>query len=279
MVNPSLTLDRAGTYTVQLLVNDGHVNSAPASVTISTENSPPVAEAGPAQTVPLNATVALNGAGSSDADGDALTWQWTLTSVPVGSTAELANATTDHPDFVADRAGTYVAQLIVNDGTVDSDPDTVTISTENSKPVANAGPDQAADVGESVTLDGSGSSDADGDVLLYQWALTTRPETSQAVLQGVDLVQALLMPDVAGQYIAQLMVNDGLLTSDPRHRNRDGHCAHTDQPAIRRSPLVARSDDCDGQSALCVMDVNATDLDAGDVLSYALNVKSAVDGH
>jgi len=35
-----------------------------------------------------------------------------------------------------------VAQLIVNDGKVDSAPDTVVITTENSAPVANAGPDQ-----------------------------------------------------------------------------------------------------------------------------------------
>ncbi|MFZ1829047.1 MAG: PKD domain-containing protein, partial [Candidatus Competibacteraceae bacterium] len=154
-VNPGLTLARAGAYTVQLIVNDGRVDSAPDSVTVSTENARPVAEAGPAQTVPLNATVQLNGAGSRDADGDPLTYQWTLTSAP-GALPTVQNSTTVNPTFVASQPGEYVAQLIVNDGKVNSDPDTVTVSTENSKPVADAGPDQAAETGQTVILNGVG---------------------------------------------------------------------------------------------------------------------------
>ncbi|HRF45541.1 MAG TPA: PKD domain-containing protein, partial [Candidatus Competibacteraceae bacterium] len=270
-VNPRLTLDRAGSYTVQLLVNDGHADSAPDSVTISTENSKPVAEAGPAQTVALHATVQLNGAGSHDADGDALTYQWTLTTVPVGSTAALTNPTSINPTFAADKAGAYVAQLIVNDGTVDSDPDTVTISTENSKPVADAGPDQQVAVGDTVILNGSGSSDADGDPLNYQWALTTQPVGSTAALQDADQAQTQFIPDFAGSYIAQLIVHDGLLASDPdtatvtvtvpTPTNRN--------PQITSSPVTTATV---GQAYS--YDVNATDAD-GDTLSYVLNVAPA----
>ena len=41
-----------------------------------------------------------------------------------------------------------MTQLIVNDGLADSQPDTVTITTENSPPVADAGPNQTSDVGD-----------------------------------------------------------------------------------------------------------------------------------
>ena len=55
----------------------------------------------------------------------------------------LSSTSAVKPTFDVDVAGTYMVQLIVNDGTVDSAPDTVTISTENSAPVADAGADQA----------------------------------------------------------------------------------------------------------------------------------------
>ena len=48
----TLTLDKPGTYTVQLIINDGKVDSAPATATITaTATHPPVANAGPDQTL------------------------------------------------------------------------------------------------------------------------------------------------------------------------------------------------------------------------------------
>jgi hypothetical protein len=61
--------------------------------------------------------------------------------------------------------GTYVAQLIVNDGTFDSPPDTVIIATRKIAPVANAGPSRTVGVDSTVVLDGSASFDADRDEL------------------------------------------------------------------------------------------------------------------
>lgn len=116
---------------------------------------------------------------------------------------------------MADVAGSYTAQLIVNDGQADSAPDEVVITTENSQPVANAGPDQTALVGNTVTLDGNGSSDADNDALTFQWSLIAKPEGSAAVLANPDQAQSSFVPDLPGDYLAQLIVNDGQLDSDP----------------------------------------------------------------
>ncbi|MEA3643203.1 MAG: PKD domain-containing protein, partial [Lamprobacter sp.] len=214
-IAPQLALDQPGAYVVQLIVNDGQADSAPASVTLATENSRPLADAGPAQTVPLGASVHLEGHHSTDADGDPLRAHWALTRVPLGSTATLSDPIAIDPTFVADWAGDYVAQLIVNDGTLNSTPVTVLISTDRSRPVADAGSDQEAVLGDWVFLDGSGSSDADGDPLSYRWSFTSRPDASEATLYDADQAEAAFVPDVAGLYVVQLIVSDGELASRP----------------------------------------------------------------
>ena len=122
-MNPTFTADAAGTYVAQLIVNDGTQNSAPATVMVtagSAANLPPVANAGPDQTVAVGQTVTLDGTGSSDPESSALTYSWTFVSVPSGSTATLTNPTTVNPTFVPDVAGAYVVGLVVNDGTFNS---------------------------------------------------------------------------------------------------------------------------------------------------------------
>jgi hypothetical protein len=87
-----------------------------------------VADAGQDQNIQAGSMVALDGNGSSDADGDAIAYSWTFTSVPAGSTSMLSDPTAANPTFTADAAGDYMVQLIVNDGTADSAPDAVVIT-------------------------------------------------------------------------------------------------------------------------------------------------------
>jgi hypothetical protein len=178
---PSFVIDKAGTYTLQLLVSDGSLSSTD-TVIVSTNNSAPVANAGSDQTGQVGTTVTLDGSASSDVDGDPLAYQWSLTTKPADSAATLTNPTIVNPGLTLDKAGTYAGQLIVNDGTVNSAPDTVTISTLNSPPVADAGPDRSGHIGETVTLDGTGSHDIDGNPLTYHWGLVTKPSGSTATL-------------------------------------------------------------------------------------------------
>lgn len=98
----------------------------PNPVTDVTGNTPPVANAGVDGNVDTGQPTILNGSASSDADGNPLNFAWTFTSRPAGSSAAFVDATAESPTFTPDLDGAYVAQLIVNDGVLDSPAVTVT---------------------------------------------------------------------------------------------------------------------------------------------------------
>jgi hypothetical protein len=211
---PSFTADAMGTYVVQLIVHDGEQNSAAASCTVTSANGPPVANAGQDQTAKVDETVHLNGATSSDPDNDPLTWAWSFMSRPAGSAATLSSPTAMNPTFTVDRKGPYVVQLIVTDehGT-SSNPDQSTVTGLNTLPVANAGPDQNVTQGVVVQLNGSASSDADGDALSFSWAFASRPAGSVASLSSPTAMNPTFTADLAGDYALDLTVHDGEASS------------------------------------------------------------------
>jgi len=90
-------------------------------------NAVPVAHAGADQSVVVGSPVLISGSTSSDLDGDPLTYSWSITG-PVGNTTSLSSTTGISTSFTPDIEGSYTIQLIVNDGTVNSAPDTVTIT-------------------------------------------------------------------------------------------------------------------------------------------------------
>jgi PKD domain len=222
---PTFTADLAGVYVASLIVNDGLLDSVVSTTTITAAvaNSAPVANAGTNQNVPTTSVVTLSGTGSTDANGDTLTYAWSFASKPTGSTAALSSATASAPTFTADLAGTYVINLIVNDGKVNSSnvsAVTVTASAANSTPVANAGTNQTVTrTGTpaviTVTLNGTGSTDANGDTLTYLWAITTKPTSSTAALSSTTVASPTFVADLAGIYVATLVVNDGKVSSTP----------------------------------------------------------------
>jgi hypothetical protein len=206
-----------------LVVNDGALNSPVTTTTITAAaaNSAPVANAGVAQNVTTGSVVTLTGAGSTDANSDTLTYIWSFASMPTGSTAALSSTSVVSPTFTANLAGTYVINLLVNDGKVNSSnvsAVTVTASAANSTPVASAGVNQTVTRSGTpsvvtVTLTGAGSTDANGDTLTYLWALTTRPTSSTASLSSTTVVSPTFVADIAGIYVASLIVNDGKVSS------------------------------------------------------------------
>ncbi|NOZ86325.1 MAG: hypothetical protein GXP49_08655 [Deltaproteobacteria bacterium] len=69
------------------------------------------------------------------------------------------------------------------------------------------------DTGGLALLDGSNSSDPDGDVLYYQWEFTAKPVGSKASIADSDLSVAYFQPDMDGDYDVRLTVSDGVFTS------------------------------------------------------------------
>ena len=139
-------------------------------------NSPPVADAGPDQTVSEAAGVVLDGSGSYDPEGAALAYLWKQTG---GLAVTLSDATAVQPSFTAPAVGSadevLTFELTVSDDTGQSAADVVavTVAWINAPPVASAGPDQTVGEGVNVELDGSNSSDPNGNLASYSWAQTT----------------------------------------------------------------------------------------------------------
>jgi hypothetical protein len=103
-----------------------NVTSLSAFAILEPANQPPVAAAGADQMVgcssPTGTLVTLNGAASSDPDGDALTFSWS------GAFPEGGGTVTGVNPAVALPLGTHTITLVVNDGQVDSAPDTVDVT-------------------------------------------------------------------------------------------------------------------------------------------------------
>jgi hypothetical protein len=179
-------------------------------------NGAPFADAGPDQQVTISQVIALDGSGSSDPDGDPLTFAWELIAIPTGSGTTLLDETESNPEFFADRPGTYTLLLTVDDGAlVATDEVDVLAEAPNDDPVANAGPDQTVDVGDTVQLNGSSSFDPNNDPLSYHWTLTLVPAGSTAALVGDTTALPQFAADKAGSYVIELVVADGSAGSGP----------------------------------------------------------------
>jgi alpha-tubulin suppressor-like RCC1 family protein len=104
--------------------------------------------------------------------------------------------------------------IIPNAAQGDADPDDNAATSSfvlAGTPVADAGPDMDVFVGQTVTLDGTGSRNA----VTYDWTMTARPEGSSADLSGTDTSQPEFTPDLSGIYTVRLIVSDGTMASLP----------------------------------------------------------------
>jgi len=165
-------------------------------------NTPPAADANGPYAGTEDLFVTFDGSGSYDLEDDVLTYAWDFGDGSSGSGV--------NPTHVYTAGGTYTVTLVVNDGKVNSDPSVTTadIAEVNDPPVADAGPDQTALVGEIVTFNGSFSYDIDDGIVAYDWAFG-----DGAIDTGITTTHTY---SVAGTYTVTLTVTDngGLTDTD-----------------------------------------------------------------
>ncbi len=209
-IQTALTPDISGAYIVQLIVNDGEENSEPAQITI-TANTRPVAQITPSDAqILLGESIVFDGTGSSDADNDDITFQWSLAQSPEDSTIAIENSTASQITLQPDVTGTYVVELIVSDAKQESEPALATLSvTEvpNGVPVIAdiAEQDIQVDTAFSLAIE---ASDPDGDVLSY--ALSNEP--LGMMISATGLIS--WTPREDGNYPITVLVSDDISTSE-----------------------------------------------------------------
>ena len=174
--------DVPGTYLVQLIVDDGMADSLPDTVAVRAQNTPPVADAGPDQTVANGQTVTLNGSNSTDGDDGIVSYRWVQTS---GIALPLTDNQAAQTTFLApetDLQGISVEfELTVVDanGLSSTDSCIVNVTPQNEPPNADAGGNILAAPGRLVVLDGSSSHDIDDEITAFSW---TQIEGSPVIL-------------------------------------------------------------------------------------------------
>jgi hypothetical protein len=277
----SLVPESQGVYVFQLVTFDGQLYSTPDEVRVivnAPTNNVPTANAGVDQTVTVGDTVTLNGSGSSDPDGDALTYAWSQVGGP--ETLVLEGAATAQAGFEAPEAGIYAIRLVVHDGQVASVPDTVTVTVEsptNQTPVAVIEAVDPVEEGEWVTLDGSGSYDPDQDSLTYSWSQTGGP---RVMLEDGDLPVAGFYAVAEGTLTFTLVVHDGDAASTPA--SVQVQVLPGDDPPTVDPPAPPRQVQSESGGGGCSVsmggsarqDVNATDM--GYLLTLFLPVLGAL---
>lgn len=86
----------------------------------------------------------------------------------------------------------------------------------NRPPEADAGDDVCVLFGEPVTLDGSESSDPEGEELTYQWKIERAPQGSAATIGDATAATTPFNPDMLGHYKIELAVSDGERSDEDR---------------------------------------------------------------
>jgi len=195
--SPNFT--ESGSYTVEFSVSDGRGGSIVDQfiVVVNNINRPPVTSFAPQEVgrVGEGTEVAFDGTASSDPDGDQLSYSWSVSpafQIGASNNSGITFTTQEQP---AGEETTYVVTLIVQDTGLMSSTATGSfiVFDINNPPTADGGDDQSVEEGETVNLDGNGSSDPDlGDQLTYSWS-----SLEGIVPNCMDSTLSFVAPDIS----------------------------------------------------------------------------------
>ncbi len=167
----TVTDDEGAKDTDEMVLSVTNDSVTPPPPPPSTGNAAPTADAGPDATVQVNNPVTISGSGSIDSDGAIVSYRWTRNG------SFYTNDETFEFTPSGTRPKTFELTVTDDDGATDTDEMILSVTngpvppptTGNTPPTADAGPDQTVQVNTPATLDGSKSSDSDGDIVTYQW--------------------------------------------------------------------------------------------------------------
>jgi PKD repeat protein len=190
-----------GDYLITLTVTDDDrsTDSDTTTAGVLEDNVSPEADAGGPYTGSVGIAVQFDGSGSTDADGDLLQYDWDY-----GDGSDFDRDAGPTPSHIYSMAGDFEVTLIVYDDQSFNDRafSTASIDSPNEPPVADAGGPYGSKIDAPIVFDGSGSSDADGDVVQYDWDFG---DTTVKVDAGATPSHTYTVP---GSYDVVLTVTD-----------------------------------------------------------------------
>lgn len=258
--------------------NKGISKAATVSITVSAKppNVSPTANAGADQAVNEKMSVTLDGSGSKDSDGSIVSYRWMQRKQPLGIVATLSGANTAKPTFTAPElvgdtlaSATLAFDLTVTDNNGAMATDTVVVVINNVAtnipPGANAGNDKEANENTQVTLDGTGSTDSDGNLVKYEWKQTAGSPT--VTLTGADTAKpTFTAPDVA----ADTTLTFELTVTDNQNATSKDTVSVQVKNAVVNIPPVANpgGDQTVNENTLVTLDGSASKDSDGSISGY-----------
>jgi hypothetical protein len=243
-------------FQLRVIDNEGGQSTITHEIVI---NQNPVANAGSDISVESGASANLNAAASLDDDGSIQSYLWSQLSGPVVSIQNSDSVTASFD--TSNLQGDVVITLTVtdNEGATNSDTLLVSITAQisaNQLPNVLITAPARANIGDNITLDGSGSTDVDGSIVSFEW---TQLAGDSVVLTGTGNNAVFVVPDSNVGLVFQLRVTD----------NEGGQSTTTHELNINQRPVANAGNNISVETGAIVdLDATASLDEDGTIQSY-----------